>query len=817
MQHQESENLTSVRLEQYFLVLYRSKWSIFFILLLALMTAFIKNDTSQPVYQATVKLWVKQQDKGLAGGGIEDMFMSGMLGRTAELETLCEIIRSPSTLERVIDDLALLDSPIPDHRGRFVAWFSQRLGIDLLNSVPEMSRDSYNTFREAWVALEAPYLYSHLEPFMDPEKAQRIDVEVGEFAAIYTRLKRLAQLDDRISEVSKALENYIEEEYKSPPYPEPAEDALVLSGILSPLQGFKLSEDTNLYTQLASGIFQWRSSWLDGVLTVEDHGKIRRQIKREGARAVYDQLTKTGQLGKANGTEQPYSSLASGGRISFRDFQNYCMDPAFDYGEYQQLIQRQLQQREIEEEYQIFQEENRDHPDRGLWTDQDFGDYYRRVQHEELLEALQANLSVQPSRDADVIQITVKAPSQERAVSIANRLATRFEEFMADDARSRMQVTKTFASDRGAKIGSLLTEAANELSQYQKQRKTIALSADAETVIKGLSELELQRGNALVREESAQKLVDQLMAQLQQEDPTVLSSETFATNPVLENSRFKLIEAQIELAGLREKYPDGQNAEITRQEAVIKSWEEALAAETTEQITRTQSPNPLVANLTDQLIRAQSNLLAAKAEITTRDTAIAEYNQRIQQMPETEKELARLKRIVLRYEVLSETLAQAEQEAEMLEQAEPSNIVAFQPASFRQQLLPISPRRGMNLMLGGLIGLALGVGLAFLREYLDNTYGTVEEAQHDLELASKRINPAIQPTFLTMVPAIESVEGDRSYLITLKEPKSGAAEAFRIVRTKLQFMGTEAPVRCILVTSSTPGEGKSTISCFFTS
>ncbi len=802
MQHQENENITSVRLEQYFLILYRSKWSVFFILLLALMTAFIKNDISQPTYQATAQLWVKQQEKGLPSSGFEDMFMTGIFGRAAELETLSEIIRSPATLEKVVDGLALLENPLPKHRGKFLTWFSDRLGVGILSAIPEMSATSYREFRNKWLALELPYRIAQLEDLVGSLGENTPVSQYNKIRAVSKRLGQLSRLDfdrERANEIRLAtadLKRSIEAVRKQ--RPKDYESLQKAIGSLAELsKTFEVNDtEQEFLGTLAVHTFQQYLN-LESTFGLESREETQKAIQKEGLRPVYD-------------ARYDEDDLVSPPR--FADFQDYYMDPIYNYGDYRRLIQRRIQEDEIRDAYSRFLQENIDHPDRSLWSFDEFRQYYRRVQHEKLVKELRENLSVQPLRDTDVIRITVKAATQERAVSIVNRLAAVFEKLMVDDSRSRMQKTKRFATEKKQIIQKQLSSAANELSRYQTAHDTISLTAEAEATITSLNQLRLLLTKAKMKSRSADSRVKQLTAQLQEEDPTILASETLTANPALVELRLKLKDAYVELARLKARYPDGQNEEIARQEVVIAAREQALLDEAENQVTQTRSPNPLVTSLMDQLIRAHSEMLAAQAEIATLGEQIGYYEGLLAKMPDMEKELARLKREVMLYQSLSETLAQAEQEAMMLSEAEPGNITTFQPAAFSQDPLPISPRKMMNLMLGGLIGLSLGIGLAFLREYLDNTYGTVEEAQRDLELSSKRMNAALEPTFLTMVPAIESMEGDRSYIVAVREPKSAAAEAFRIIRTKLQFMGAQTPVRCILVTSSTPGEGKSTIS-----
>ncbi|MFQ6044329.1 MAG: AAA family ATPase, partial [Candidatus Poribacteria bacterium] len=135
-------------------------------------------------------------------------------------------------------------------------------------------------------------------------------------------------------------------------------------------------------------------------------------------------------------------------------------------------------------------------------------------------------------------------------------------------------------------------------------------------------------------------------------------------------------------------------------------------------------------------------------------------------------------------------------------EAELGNVRIWDRAIEPQE--PVSPKRKLNILLGALIGLTLGIALAFLRDYFDNTY-TLEDVHQETE--------ALSVSFLGVIPPMEATEEpkQRIGLMTYDVPKSHSAEAFRIVRTKLQFLDIEKPPKIILITSSTQGEGKTTI------
>jgi capsular exopolysaccharide synthesis family protein len=125
----------------------------------------------------------------------------------------------------------------------------------------------------------------------------------------------------------------------------------------------------------------------------------------------------------------------------------------------------------------------------------------------------------------------------------------------------------------------------------------------------------------------------------------------------------------------------------------------------------------------------------------------------------------------------------------------PVKLTRVQEATVPQT--PSSPNVPLNIALGLLVGLALGVGVAVLRETLDNRIRN----EHDVELISE-------------VPIVGGIAYDPKAatrpLIVQADPRSPRAESFRTLRTNLQFLNTEGTSRSFVVTSSVPAEGKST-------
>lgn len=115
-------------------------------------------------------------------------------------------------------------------------------------------------------------------------------------------------------------------------------------------------------------------------------------------------------------------------------------------------------------------------------------------------------------------------------------------------------------------------------------------------------------------------------------------------------------------------------------------------------------------------------------------------------------------------------------------------------------LAPVAPRQGLVLAMAGIVGLALGSGLVLLRE---SSTRSIRSAS-DLEAVSRHV-------VLGQVPVMPDRQGSSLLPYLLKNPTSAVAEAVRNVRTSILLSGIDKTPQVISLTSSVPGEGKTTI------
>jgi polysaccharide biosynthesis transport protein len=143
-----------------------------------------------------------------------------------------------------------------------------------------------------------------------------------------------------------------------------------------------------------------------------------------------------------------------------------------------------------------------------------------------------------------------------------------------------------------------------------------------------------------------------------------------------------------------------------------------------------------------------------------------------------------------------------------------SNIRVVDPAMIPST--PARPAKTRNIALSILVGLVGGIGLALLREYLDNTVKTPD----DIETLARLPSLAVVPAFAEMngngkrarLLGSPSSNGHEKHveLVAQHLPKSQTSEAFRALRTALLLSQADHPPQVILVTSALPREGKTT-------
>jgi non-specific protein-tyrosine kinase len=162
---------------------------------------------------------------------------------------------------------------------------------------------------------------------------------------------------------------------------------------------------------------------------------------------------------------------------------------------------------------------------------------------------------------------------------------------------------------------------------------------------------------------------------------------------------------------------------------------------------------------------------------------------------EDRAERDRLETLLAQYRQTHASLLESYEQIRIAEAQAASNVIQVKMATPPSE--PLSPNLILNTALGGLLGLMLGVMGIFAKEMLDDTIKSPDQVAQLLGL----------PT-LGMITEIDPKDG---MLITVTKPRSVTAEAFRALRTNIQYAGVDRRIQLLLVTSPSPQDGKTTV------
>ncbi len=222
---------------------------------------------------------------------------------------------------------------------------------------------------------------------------------------------------------------------------------------------------------------------------------------------------------------------------------------------------------------------------------------------------------------------------------------------------------------------------------------------------------------------------------------------------------------------------------------------EEIARETAEQLIQ-QSPTERQRQLMqdDAFILQQINQL--RANLTTVDGEIAELQSQID-LETSARGISELEsRLAAKVEQRDRWQERFVELRTSREGGATNALAVIEPATSGVE---VGPNVRMNVLLAALIGFGLALGAVLVLEYLDDTVKTTEDLERRLGV-----------TGLGSVDRFDNVEQRADTLITLKHPRSPIAEAYRTLRTNLQFALLQRPNGVLVVTSPSPGEGKST-------
>lgn len=424
---------------------------------------------------------------------------------------------------------------------------------------------------------------------------------------------------------------------------------------------------------------------------------------------------------------------------------------------------------------------------------------------------LQSATTVRPVKGANIIRVSTRHTSPTLSARIANELANQFLKQNLAYARGEARSAREFIQEQLAVAADTLRDAEQKLKEYKEKAKFVLLDEDAKESIAMLAKFESDRQEAKMLKSESERRLSLLKAQLSgkgafAEYKSVAASPTVSSNPVVAKLKERLSGLEIDRAQLLEEYTELHPDVMDIENEIEKVKDELSKSVRQVMESGPSAADPVFQSIISGIINAETEVSALEVRISALGEIIEAYSSKLENLPEKEITLARLTRRKEVGEKIYMMLLAKLEEARISEAMKIGNIRIVDRAIPPDR--PILPKKRRTTLLGALGGLIIGFGLALFLEYIDTSVKTGEEIEKDLKLS-----------FLGSVPSVRgegsgtSSDGGgplRRLLISNFEPRSPIAEAYRTLRTNLQYVQLDKECRAILFTSALSEEGKST-------
>jgi capsular exopolysaccharide synthesis family protein len=381
-----------------------------------------------------------------------------------------------------------------------------------------------------------------------------------------------------------------------------------------------------------------------------------------------------------------------------------------------------------------------------------------------------ANLTIEPIRSSSIVKLSFDSPSAELAKTVVNAIADNYISSNLDRRFDSTNYARTFLEERLQQLKVKLEESEKELVAYAEKQQIVG-SGDSQN----LAMTNLTAANDALTKASADRLRTELLWQ-QVEQATGIGIPQFLENESIKEMRSKRSELSAEykdkLAFFKPAFPEMQKlqAQISEIDRQINQEVQLIKTSVKAQYDASVEEEKSLTDRVEQL----------KEEVTKFRNKNIQYTI-LQREVDTNRSL--YEGLLQRYKEIGVAGGVGTNNVSIVDRAE-TPTAAY------------SPRLSRNLGISLVLGLLLGGAAAFAREHLDDTFKSPEDVEESLGLPLLGIIPLARDS------------ADPNELIA--DRNSHTAEAFRSLRTALQFSTSSGVPKTLLVTSSRPSEGKST-------
>lgn len=398
---------------------------------------------------------------------------------------------------------------------------------------------------------------------------------------------------------------------------------------------------------------------------------------------------------------------------------------------------------------------------------------------DKVVSKLTEQVSISPIKKTELVKITVDMHDAKMAAKVANALGQAFIDNQLDASMEATMTATNWMNTRLSDLKAKLQDSEIKLQEFKDKEGLIDVDGIITISANELSSINEQLITARAKLAEVQSQYQQVKSISKNDWKRLASVPAVLSNTLVQ--QFKTDEAKAkakieELSkryGLRHPSMQAAQAELTAAQASLKSQVEQV-----------------VAGIKRQYQIASANVWSLKKSVN-------ENKQEVKNISKNEFKMRELQREVEANRALFDTFMTRLKEASATVDLNEANARIVDPAITPE--LPAKPKKGLIVILAGLLAGLFSVFIILLLHALNNTFKSSEEVEDKLNLP-----------VLGILPVIKNLKGVQVAQAFHKEADRIFSECVRTIRTSVMLSSIDKPHKIVVVTSSVPSEGKST-------
>ena len=423
------------------------------------------------------------------------------------------------------------------------------------------------------------------------------------------------------------------------------------------------------------------------------------------------------------------------------------------------------------------------------------------------------SLNVREVNSTDILQISYQDYDPQKAAKIVNTLVDNYIENNIQVNRKEAVLAREFLENQLPITEKTLEQLEESILKIQEENQIISLEQESTNITKSLQQIRQSIANNRAQLVNSNSRSEFISNQLGMSSKEALTATAVSQSPNVQQSLQQLQQLEFQLREKQSRFTNANPAiielkeHIFLQKELLQKYINNVAGSQDNNLLNNFQLGTIQQELALELVKLEANNIGLVKELEYLTQIEAIQEERAKKLPKLRFQLRQLERKLAVSQDTYNFILNKLKDIVIAENQNIGNVRVLATATVPQK--PIDSRSASYIS-SLFLGLILAVGVIYLLEMMDRSLKTVEEAKQLLGYTSLGVIPEIDRNKLPQLP-IQNEDITVPIAIVNHYPTSVTSEFYRILHSNLKFLCSDKKINTLVITSSTSGEGKSSI------